>query len=54
MGRQGRCQPRQLLDIKRQLQHWRAAVAHARAQEELDATRVILWGSSFSGGPPPG
>lgn len=35
-------QPRQLLDIKRRLQDWRSAVAHARAQEELDATHVIL------------
>ncbi|CAN7308130.1 alpha/beta hydrolase [Pseudomonas sp. LjRoot71] len=43
-------QPRQLLDIAHQLQDWRSAVAYARTLDSLDATRVILWGSSFSGG----
>src|SRR3954468_15586392 len=39
-------EPRQLLDIGRQLADWRAAVAYARGQFE----RVALFGSSFSGG----
>jgi dienelactone hydrolase len=43
-------EPRQLLDIKAQLADWAAAVAYVRAQPELDAERVALWGSSFSGG----
>lgn len=40
--------PRQLLDIDRQLADWKAAVAFARRLSEVD--RVILWGTSFSGG----
>ncbi len=42
--------PRQLLSIKAQLQDWSAAVAYARTRPELDPDRVVLWGSSFSGG----
>lgn len=43
-------EPRSLLDIRRQLEDWHAAVAFARAVEGIDAARVGLWGSSFSGG----
>jgi fermentation-respiration switch protein FrsA (DUF1100 family) len=43
-------EPRQLLDIRRQLADWRAAVAHARALDGIDRRRVAVWGSSFSGG----
>jgi fermentation-respiration switch protein FrsA (DUF1100 family) len=43
-------QPRQLLDINRQLEDWTAAIACARTREEVDETRIALWGSSFSGG----
>jgi len=43
-------QPRQLLDIARQLDDWRAAVAFARTLEGVDPARVALWGSSFGGG----
>jgi pimeloyl-ACP methyl ester carboxylesterase len=39
-------EPRQLLDIGRQLADWRAAVGYARTV----AGRVALFGSSFSGG----
>ena len=39
-------EPRQLLDIGRQLADWRAAVAYARARFD----RVALFGSSFAGG----
>ena len=42
--------PRQLLDIRRQLDDWRAAIAFARALPEVDADRVAAWGTSFSGG----
>jgi len=43
-------EPRQLLDIARQLDDWRGAVAFARALDGIDPARVALWGSSFSGG----
>jgi uncharacterized protein len=43
-------QPRQLLDLARQLDDWRAAIAFARHLEGIDAERVALWGTSFSGG----
>jgi dienelactone hydrolase len=43
-------EPRQLLDIGRQLEDWTAAIAYARTREEVDASRIALWGSSFSGG----
>ena len=43
-------QPRQLLDINRQLEDWAAAIAYVRALDTVDTKRVIPWGSSFSGG----
>jgi uncharacterized protein len=43
-------EPRQLLDIERQLEDWTAAIACARTRPEVDEARVALWGSSFSGG----
>jgi len=43
-------EPRQLIDIKRQLADWRAAIAFARTLEGVDPDRIALWGSSFSGG----
>lgn len=43
-------EPRQLLDISKQLQDWKAAIEYARGLEQTDADRVILWGTSFSGG----
>jgi hypothetical protein len=43
-------EPRQLLDIGRQLDDWRAAIAFARALPEVDADRVVAWGTSLSGG----
>lgn len=43
-------EPRQLLDIKRQLLDWRSAVAFARTLEGIDPQRIALWGSSFGGG----
>ena len=42
--------PRQLLDIGRQREDWRAAVAHARSLPEVDPAKVIVWGTSFGGG----
>jgi pimeloyl-ACP methyl ester carboxylesterase len=43
-------QPRQLLSIKRQLQDYAAAIAHARTLDGVDPERIVLWGYSFSGG----
>jgi len=43
-------EPRQLLDIRRQLQDFAAAIAHARTVDWVDPNRVALFGSSFSGG----
>ena len=43
-------QPRQLLDIGRQLDDYRAVVAWARRLDGVDPDRIVLWGSSFSGG----
>lgn len=43
-------EPRQLLDIGRQLEDWRSAVAHARTLAGADPERVVLWGTSFGGG----
>ena len=43
-------EPRQLLDIRRQLADWAAAIASARTLDGVDPERIALWGSSFSGG----
>ena len=43
-------EPRQLVDIRRQLADWRAAIGFARGLEGVDPRRVALWGTSFSGG----
>ena len=43
-------EPRNLVDIGRQHADWRAAVDYARGREAIDADRIALWGSSFSGG----
>lgn len=43
-------EPRQLIDIGRQLADWRAAIAYARSLGGIDANRIALWGTSFSGG----
>lgn len=42
--------PRQLVDVPRQLEDWRAAIAHARSLAFVDPDRVALFGTSFGGG----
>src|SRR5207249_1829215 len=42
--------PRQLLSIKRQLADWDAAIAHIKGRDDVDGTRLAVWGSSFGGG----
>ena len=41
-------EPRQLLDIRRQLEDWASAIAYARGLEGVSS--VALWGTSFGGG----
>jgi fermentation-respiration switch protein FrsA (DUF1100 family) len=43
-------EPRQLLDIPGQLNDCRAAIAHALAQPWVDASQLVIWGSSLGGG----
>lgn len=43
-------EPRQLLDIGKQLADWQAAIDHARNLPAVDGSRMALWGSSFGGG----
>src|SRR5665811_990625 len=42
--------PRQLLDIKRQLADWAAALDWTRSRQGLDPARIVVWGTSFGGG----
>lgn len=43
-------EPRQLLSIRRQRDDWAAAAEFARTLDGVDPARVVLWGTSFSGG----
>jgi len=43
-------EPRNLIDPRRHLEDWHAAIGHVRASPDLDAGRLALWGTSFSGG----
>jgi pimeloyl-ACP methyl ester carboxylesterase len=43
-------EPRRLLSVSRQLEDWRAAVAHARELAGVDADRIATWGMSSGGG----
>ncbi|MDE2419643.1 MAG: alpha/beta hydrolase [Gammaproteobacteria bacterium] len=43
-------EPRQLLNIAKQHQDWKAAISYARNRPDVDATKIVLWGSSLSGG----
>lgn len=43
-------QPRQRFRAAEQREDWRNAVAHVHGRDEVDASRVVLWGFSFSGG----
>lgn len=43
-------EPRQVVNVKRQLEDWRAAIRFARGLEGVDPERVALWGSSLGGG----
>lgn len=43
-------QPRQWLSVPRQIEDYEAAIDFARCLPGIDAERIALWGSSFSGG----
>lgn len=43
-------EPRQLFSVNRQLQDWANAIQYARGLKGVDAKRIALWGTSFSGG----
>ncbi len=43
-------EPRQLLSIPRQLEDYASAIAFARSLEGVDPDRIVVWGSSYSGG----
>jgi dienelactone hydrolase len=42
--------PRQLVDPRRQLEDWQAALGYVSGLSCIDAARMGLWGSSFAGG----
>jgi uncharacterized protein len=48
-GRSGG-KPRQVIDVAKQLDDYRAAVRYARSRADIDPSRVALWGTSLSGG----
>ncbi len=42
--------PRHWVSPRRHLQDWVCAIAHVRTLPQVDAQRMVLWGTSFSGG----
>lgn len=43
-------EPRQLLDVPRQLTDWRHAVEFTRTLDGVHSNRIVGWGTSFAGG----
>lgn len=43
-------EPRQVVNVRMQLDDWAAAIRCARGLPGIDPQRIALWGSSFSGG----
>jgi fermentation-respiration switch protein FrsA (DUF1100 family) len=43
-------EPRQVLSVPRQLEDYAAAIACARSLDGVDPERIVVWGSSYSGG----
>jgi dienelactone hydrolase len=43
-------EPRQLLDVGRQYEDCDAALDYMRGREDVDASRIAVWGTSFAGG----
>lgn len=42
--------PRELVSIQSQLDDWRTMIAHVVARKSIDSRRIVLWGTSLSGG----
>lgn len=42
--------PAQLVDLPSQLADYHSAIAYARALPDIDASRIVVWGVSLSGG----
>ncbi|KAF7311913.1 Hydrolase-4 domain-containing protein [Mycena indigotica] len=42
--------PRNVVVVKEQLEDYRTVIKYARQQAQFDPQRVVIWGSSFSGG----
>ncbi|MGV9860700.1 alpha/beta hydrolase [Gordonia sp. NPDC003425] len=43
-------EPRQLLSVRRQLADYEAAIRYVRSLDGVDTARIVVWGTSFSGG----
>jgi pimeloyl-ACP methyl ester carboxylesterase len=43
-------EPRHWVHPWRQIEDWEAAIRYAKSRPDVDASRIILWGTSFSGG----
>lgn len=43
-------EPRQILDLRKQHQDWHSALRFARGLPRVDRGKIVLWGTSFSGG----
>jgi len=43
-------QPRHWVDPARHLHDWNAAIEHVKTLQPIDAQRIVLWGTSLSGG----
>lgn len=43
-------EPRHWVSPRRHLQDWVAAIRHVRSLSQIDSDRLVLWGTSFSGG----
>ena len=43
-------EPRQLIDHRRHIQDWKAAIEHVRTMPDINAEKIALWGTSYSAG----
>ncbi len=43
-------EPRQVIDVAKQQDDYRAAVRYVRSRDDIDRDRIALWGTSLSGG----
>lgn len=43
-------QPRELVSVQHHLEDWQAVLDQVRRRKDVDTRRIVLWGTSFSGG----